>query len=69
MVGNSLRSDILPVVEAGGLAVHIPAALSWSHEHAELPPDARSRVVEIASIHDVPAVVSRLNQNVTFTAS
>jgi putative hydrolase of the HAD superfamily len=69
MVGNSLRSDILPVIEAGGRAVHIPAALSWSHEHAELPPEVRSRVVEIASIHDVPAVVLRLNQNVTFTAS
>jgi len=33
MVGNSLRSDVLPVLEAGGAAVHIPYALTWAHEH------------------------------------
>jgi len=69
MVGNSLRSDVLPVVEAGGWAVYIPAALSWSHEHADVPPAARSRICEVAAIDQVPAVVSRLDQNVTFTAS
>ena len=35
MVGNSLRSDVLPVLEAGGLAVHIPYALTWAHEQVE----------------------------------
>jgi len=38
MVGNSLRSDILPVLELGGWAVHIPYALTWAHEVAEPPP-------------------------------
>jgi putative hydrolase of the HAD superfamily len=40
MVGNSLKSDILPVLELGGRAVYIPYALTWSHENAidrELP--------------------------------
>ena len=46
MVGNSLRSDILPVVKIGGWAVHIPAALSWSHEHADPTPAARQRFYE-----------------------
>jgi putative hydrolase of the HAD superfamily len=32
MVGNSLRSDVLPVLEAGGSAVHIPYAVTWAHE-------------------------------------
>jgi putative hydrolase of the HAD superfamily len=32
MVGNSLRSDILPVVECGGKAVHIPYETEWFHE-------------------------------------
>ncbi len=32
MVGNSLRSDILPVVNLGGKAVHIPYHLTWAHE-------------------------------------
>ena len=40
MVGNSLRSDILPVLEIGGWAVHIPARLSWAHEDAETCPRA-----------------------------
>jgi putative hydrolase of the HAD superfamily len=38
MVGNSLRSDILPVLEIGGTAVHIPQELTWSHELADPPP-------------------------------
>ncbi|HUG54963.1 MAG TPA: HAD family hydrolase [Vicinamibacteria bacterium] len=33
MVGNSLRSDVLPVLEAGGAAVHIPYVETWAHEH------------------------------------
>ena len=35
MVGNSVRSDVLPVLELGGLAVHIPYHLTWAHEHVE----------------------------------
>ena len=33
MVGNSLRSDIAPVVALGGRAVHIPYHVTWAHEH------------------------------------
>ncbi|MFT7476144.1 MAG: putative hydrolase of the HAD superfamily [Verrucomicrobiales bacterium] len=36
MVGNSPRSDILPALEAGIGAVHIPHAETWSHEHGDL---------------------------------
>lgn len=32
MVGNSLRSDILPVVEVGGHAIHVPYQTTWAHE-------------------------------------
>jgi putative hydrolase of the HAD superfamily len=60
MIGNSLRSDILPVVEAGGWAVHIPAALSWSHEHADVPPRARGRYFEAAALGRVPEIVATL---------
>lgn len=35
MVGNSVRSDVLPVLEIGGHAVHIPYHVTWAHEHAE----------------------------------
>jgi len=33
MVGNSLRSDIAPVVALGARAVHIPYHVTWNHEH------------------------------------
>src|SRR6218665_3311088 len=39
MVGNSLRSDILPALEAGSYAVYVPHDLTWSYEHAEEPVD------------------------------
>jgi len=32
MVGNSMRSDIVPVVQIGGHAVHIPYVTTWEHE-------------------------------------
>jgi putative hydrolase of the HAD superfamily len=35
MVGNSLRSDVLPALEAGAMAVHIPYEITWAHEHVE----------------------------------
>ena len=37
MVGNSLRSDVIPMLEAGGWGVHVPHELTWSYEHAEAP--------------------------------
>lgn len=36
MVGNSLRSDILPVVAIGGHAIHVPYHLTWQHEHVDV---------------------------------
>ena len=40
MVGNSLRSDILPVLKIGGHALHIPYKITWNHEmeHPEINP-------------------------------
>ncbi|MFM1878482.1 MAG: hypothetical protein RLZZ241_1348 [Bacteroidota bacterium] len=32
MVGNSLKSDVLPILELGGRAVHIPFHTTWAHE-------------------------------------
>lgn len=35
MVGNSLKSDILPVLNLGGHAIHIPFHTTWAHEQIE----------------------------------
>ena len=60
MIGNALRSDVLPVVDAGGWAVHIPAALTWSHEHADVPPHAHGRYFEVAALDRLPDVIEAL---------
>lgn len=35
MIGNSLKSDVMPVLSIGGHAVHIPYHTTWAHEHVE----------------------------------
>jgi putative hydrolase of the HAD superfamily len=60
MIGNSLRSDILPVLELGGWAVHIPDPLTWSHEIVGLPDPAPERFFETAHITDLPSLLERL---------
>jgi len=52
MVGNSVRSDVLPVMAIGGHAVHIPYHLTWDLEHVD---DHDEDVVELDSIADLPA--------------
>jgi len=60
MVGNSLRSDVLPVLDLGAWAVHVPAALGWAHEHADVPEAARSRCFELATLHELAGLVELL---------
>ncbi len=37
MIGNSLKSDILPALEVGSWGVYVPHALTWTYEHADKP--------------------------------
>jgi len=37
MAGNSMKSDVLPALEAGAFAVHIPYVVTWAHELADAP--------------------------------
>lgn len=63
MVGNSLRSDIVPVVSLGARAVHIPYHVTWKHEEvpeSELPADGW---VRIASIKALPTALDELADN------
>ncbi len=61
MVGNSLRSDIAPVLELGGYAVHVPYPESWAHETAADLPADRSRFYEIASLRELPALIEKID--------
>jgi putative hydrolase of the HAD superfamily len=60
MVGNALRSDVLPVVAIGGRAVHVPYEVDWAHElvdDADLPPDGWWR---LGSLAELPGLLGEL---------
>ena len=58
MVGNSLRSDILPALEAGGYAVYVPHDLTWSYEHAE-EPEGQPRYARITHLGELAEAIAR----------
>jgi putative hydrolase of the HAD superfamily len=60
MIGNSLRSDILPVLALGATAVYIPYPLTWAHEAAELPARDQPGFHEIVHIGLLPELLARL---------
>jgi putative hydrolase of the HAD superfamily len=59
MCGNSLRSDVLPALEAGCYAAHVPYPITWAHELADAPA-GHPRFAELPSIADLPAWVRGL---------
>jgi putative hydrolase of the HAD superfamily len=56
MVGNSVKSDILPVLALGGRAVHIPYHLTWAHVVVSSP--VESPFPALDSIRDLPALLA-----------
>lgn len=59
MVGNSLKSDIVPALEAGAWGVHVPHDLTWALEHHDKP-EASTRFREIAHLGELDGLLSRL---------
>ncbi|HEY8527749.1 MAG TPA: HAD family hydrolase [Acidimicrobiales bacterium] len=64
MIGNSVRSDVLPVVELGGHAVHLPYTYTWAHEEVAGANGETHGYHELRSIRELPALVARLNGGV-----
>ena len=58
MVGNSLKSDVLPMITAGGFGVHVPYELTWALEHAERPEN--ERFFELADLGGLPELLRSL---------
>ncbi|MCR8825033.1 hypothetical protein NTA49_00630 [Photobacterium sp. TY 1-4] len=58
MIGNSLASDVRPMLEAGGWGVHVPHDLLWDMEHADTP-DTHPRFLEIADLGELPDLLSK----------
>jgi len=62
MIGNSLKSDILPVLELGGYGVHIPYRITWQHEQASAPsgPKFAGRFFQIDNLRGLPPLLQQL---------
>ena len=62
MIGNSLRSDIAPVLELGGWGVHMPYHVTWAHEaEAEVAADA-PRLRQAAAPAELPQALRELHE-------
>lgn len=59
MVGNSLQSDVLPMLAAGGWGAHLPHPLTWALDHAE-PPAAEARFVALTGLAELPGWLTRV---------
>ncbi|MGB3026396.1 HAD family hydrolase [Paradevosia shaoguanensis] len=59
MVGNSLKSDVVPAIEAGSWGVYVPHALTWSYEHIEAP-TTQPRFRQIEHLGQLQDLVGKL---------
>jgi putative hydrolase of the HAD superfamily len=62
MVGNSLRSDIEPVLALGGWGVHMPYHVTWAHELDTGLSGDEERMVTVEDAGGIPAAVARLGE-------
>lgn len=51
MIGNSVKSDIAPVVNIGGRAIHVPHEVVWVHEKMDMPQS--DRIIEVKKITEI----------------
>lgn len=59
MVGNSLKSDVVPAIRAGGWGVYVPHALTWALEHSEEPTD-EPRFRRLEHLGELPELIAQL---------
>lgn len=60
MIGNSLRSDILPILEMNGSAVHIPYETTWLHESAKMPSNIQAGFYQLEHMGQLPALLAQI---------
>jgi putative hydrolase of the HAD superfamily len=55
MIGNSVKSDIAPVINVGGTAIHVPHEIVWVHEMMDMPES--DRIVAVQKVGDIVPLV------------
>ncbi|MBN6102813.1 HAD family hydrolase [Xanthomonas sp. CFBP 8703] len=63
MIGNSLRSDVEPVIALGGWGIHTPYATTWAHEAEHGVAADEPRLREVATAAEWPQAVADLNRH------
>ncbi|MBT3314718.1 MAG: HAD family hydrolase [Anaerolineae bacterium] len=61
MVGNSLKSDVLPIVAIGGAAVYIPNGTTWAHETVSDEEAQKNYYHELEDIGQLPELIKNLS--------
>lgn len=56
MIGNSIKSDVLPVLNIGGNAIHVPFHTTWAHEHVDHEV-AHDNFIRIENIQEVSSIL------------
>lgn len=69
MVGNSLRSDIAPVLELGGWGVHVPYHTTWAHEAEAQLRHGGDRMRVVPGIAELPQALRELDAIASGTAA
>ena len=59
MVGNSLKSDVVPAIEAGSWGVYVPHDLTWVIEHVEAP-EQHPRFRQIVHLGELPDLIAEI---------
>ncbi|MBN1133273.1 MAG: HAD family hydrolase [Bacteroidales bacterium] len=59
MIGNSMRSDIFPVLSLGGYAIHVPFHTTWMHEEVEADP-VSSRFFRVSRLSEIIGIIDGL---------
>ncbi len=60
MIGNSMRSDIIPVTNIGGYGVYIPYHTTWAHEEVEPPVGLSGNYWQISHIKELSTILNLL---------
>lgn len=62
MVGNSLKSDVIPPIVAGGWGVHVPHGIEWAIEAAD-PPETHPRFRRLQHLGDLPDLIDWIHDS------
>ena len=57
MIGNSLKSDIIPPLELGAWGIHVPYHTTWAHEEVDEEPESK-RFFKVEKLHQVLDLIS-----------